>query len=99
MASRKMVLMNLHVGQQWKCTHSEQIVDAVGEGEDGMSWERSTETHPLPYVKQKPHGNVPLRAGNSNPALCDNLEGWDRVGSGTGLQERGDICIPTADSC
>ena len=42
------------------------LVDAVGEGEDGMSWDRSIETHPLPYVKQKPHGNVPLRVGNSN---------------------------------
>ena len=26
--------------------------------------------------------------------LCDNLEGWDGVGDGSGIQEGGDICIP-----
>ena len=33
------------------------------------------------------------------PVLCDNLEGWDGVGSGREVQEGGDIWIPTADSC
>ena len=31
--------------------------------------------------------------------LCDNLEGWDVVGSGREAQEEGDICISVADSC
>ena len=30
--------------------------------------------------------------------LCDNLEGWDKVGSGREVQEGVDICIPMADS-
>ena len=30
--------------------------------------------------------------------LCDNLEGWDRVGGGRDVQEGGDIYIPMADS-
>ena len=30
---------------------------------------------------------------------CDNLEGWNGVGSGSEMQEGGDICIPMADSC
>ena len=30
--------------------------------------------------------------------LCDNLDGWDGVGGGREVQERGDICIPTAAS-
>ena len=30
--------------------------------------------------------------------LCDNLEGWDRTGSGREVQEGGDICILMADS-
>ena len=30
--------------------------------------------------------------------LCDNLEGWDRMGSGREVQEGGDICILMADS-
>ena len=34
-----------------------------------------------------------------SPVLCDNLEGWNGVGSGREVQEGGDICIPTANSC
>ena len=30
--------------------------------------------------------------------LCINLEGWDEEGDGREVQERGDICIPMADS-
>ena len=31
--------------------------------------------------------------------LCDNLEGWDRVGGGKEVQEGGEKCILMADSC
>ena len=31
--------------------------------------------------------------------LCNNLEGWERVGGGREVQEGGDICIPMASSC
>ena len=31
--------------------------------------------------------------------LCDNLDGWDGVGGGREVQERGDICTPVVDSC
>lgn len=31
--------------------------------------------------------------------LCDNLEGQEREGGGRGVQERGDLRIPVADSC
>ena len=31
--------------------------------------------------------------------LCDNLDGWDRVGGGNEIQEEWDICIPMTDSC
>ena len=34
-----------------------------------------------------------------NPALCDNLKGWDGVGGGKEIQEGEDVCIPMADSC
>ena len=36
--------------------------------------------------------------GSPNPVLCDNVEGWDRVGGGREVHEGGDICIPMADS-
>ena len=31
--------------------------------------------------------------------LYNNLEGWERVGSGREVQEGGDICTPMANSC
>ena len=34
-----------------------------------------------------------------NQGLCINLEGWDGEGDGREVQNRGDICIPMADSC
>ena len=37
MESRKMVLMNLFAGQQWRCRHREQTVDTMVVGESGMN--------------------------------------------------------------
>ena len=34
--------------------------------------------------------------GNTKPALCDSLEGWDGVGEE--VQEGGDVSVLTADS-
>ena len=34
-----------------------------------------------------------------NPVFCDNVERWDGVGDGRGVQEGGGICIPMDDSC
>lgn len=31
--------------------------------------------------------------------LCDNLEGWDRVGGRKEIPEEGGVCIAMADSC
>ena len=40
-----------------------------------------------------------LHPAGSADNLCDNLEGWNGVGVGREIQERGDMCIPVADSC
>ena len=74
-------------------------MDTVGKGEGRMNREGSIETHTLPCVKQTASGSLFCDAGSSNLVLCDNLEGWDRVGGGREIQEGGNICIPTADSC
>ena len=37
-------------------------------------------------------------AGNPKPVLCDNLEEWEGEGDGKGVQEGGDMCVPSADS-
>ena len=42
-------------------------------------------------------GNLLYDSRKLKPGLCDNLEGWDRVGGGREAQERGYICIPMAD--
>ena len=65
-----------------------RLVDTVGEREGGTNWESSVETYMLPVWRRE------LRL-----VLCDNLEGWDVVGSGREAQEEGDICISVADSC
>ena len=51
MRSRKIVLINLFEGQQWRCRHREQPWDTVGEGEGGMNGKNSIETCTLPYIK------------------------------------------------
>ena len=74
MESRKMVLMNLFAGQQWRRRHTKQTVDTVGEGEGGTNSENSMQTYTLPYVKQIASGNVLCDTGSSTQC-CDNLEG------------------------
>ena len=49
----------------------------------------------LPYVKS--NGNLLYISENLNRDSI-NLEGWDG-GDGREVQEEGDICIPTEDSC
>ena len=60
-------------------------------GEGGMDRENRTEIRILPYVKQLV-GKVG-KYGELNPALCDNLEGWE------GGSMWGDIYILMVDSC
>ena len=54
--------------------------DTVGEGEGGMIWENSSETHTLPYVKQTASGSLLYDSGKPKPVLCDNLDGWGGQG-------------------
>ena len=77
MKSRKMVLMNLSAGQQWRCRHREQTCGHSG-GRVGASWESDIEIYTLPFGKQKASGNWLYDAGSANLLLCDNLEvlGW-----------------------
>ena len=55
MEARKMALMNLFAGQQWRCGHREQTYgQGVGreEGEAEMNGESSMKAYTLPYVKK-----------------------------------------------
>ena len=54
MESRKMVLLNLFAGQQWRHKYREQTYGYGGEWEEGESGsydEIKMETYILPYVK------------------------------------------------
>ena len=57
-----------------------------------------TETYPLAAVKQRANGKWP-QSTELGLVPCDNSEGRDGVGGGREVQERGDVCIPVADSC
>ena len=49
--------------------------------------------HTLPRVKWIARGSLRCDSGSSNLAPCDSLEGWDWVGGGREVQERG--CVYT----
>ena len=53
MESRKMILMNLFAGQQWRYRCREQTYGCISgkEGEGGIYGESYMERYTLPYVK------------------------------------------------
>ena len=73
----------------------------TGKGEEGegrVNRERNMETHTLPWVKIDNQWEFAVSLRELRPGLCNNLEGWERVGRGRKIPEGGDICIPMADS-
>ena len=63
------------------------LLDSVGEGEDGMIWENSTETCILSYVKQIARPGSMHETGRSGLVHWDDPEGWDGMGGGSGAQD------------
>ena len=61
------------------------------------NWDSSMETYTLPYVKRSKWESAVSHA-ELNSLLCDDLEGRDGVGDGSGVHEGGDLWIPAADS-
>ena len=76
MESRKTVLMNAFVGQQWRCRYGEQTYGhgaAVGGEEGGTNGESNMEKiYTLPYVRQTASGNLLYDSGNSNSSSVTN---------------------------
>ena len=64
-----------------------------------MIWENGIETCILSYLKQIANPVSMYETGCSCLVPWDDPEGCDRVGGGREVQERGNICIPMADSC
>ena len=96
MESRKMGLVNLFSGQQWRNRHREQTYGhgvGVGEEGEGESMKRVTWKLTIPYGKQIANGNLLYDSGNSNrgPVTIQKV-GWG------GRWEREDMGVPMADS-
>ena len=64
---RKMVLMNVLAGQQWRRGHREQTCGHSGGRRGGTNGESSTETYTLPHVKQTARGKLLCNTGGSTP--------------------------------
>ena len=64
-----------------------RLLDYVGEGKGGVTWENSIETCISPYVKQMSGASSMHEAGHSKPVLWDNPEGWGGEGGGRGVQD------------
>ena len=64
---------------------SKWTLDSVREGEGGMIWESSTETHTSPHVKEVTSASRMHEAGHWKPVFCDNQ------GAGVGREAGGGI--------
>ena len=79
-----MVKTTLYVRQQKRHRCIEQSFGLCGE--DGMIWENGIETCILSYVKQIASPGSMHETRCSGLVHWDDPEGWDREGSGKGVQ-------------
>ena len=97
MESRKMVLMKLFSGQQWRHRHREQTYGhGVGEeGEGEMYGESNMESY-IAICKIDSQWEFAEWGWELKPVLCDNVEGWvDFPDSSAGEESAwnaGDLC-------
>ena len=52
-----------------------RLLDSVGEGKDGMTWENSIEACMFPYVKQMARASLVHEAGHPKSVLWDDPQG------------------------
>ena len=64
-----------------------RLLDSMGEGKGGMSWENSIETCILSSVKQIASPGLMHETGHSGLVHWDDPEGWDGEGGGRGVQD------------
>ena len=63
------------------------LLDSMGEGKGGMTWENIIETCILSYVKQIASPGSMHETGCSGLVHWDDPEGWDGEGSERGVQD------------
>ena len=87
MESRKMVLKNLFIGQQWRNRHRKQTYgheERGGEGE--MYGETNMETY-ITICKINSQWELAVWLRKLKQGLCINLEGWGGEGDGSEVQK------------
>ena len=63
------------------------LLDSMGEGEGGMTWEIASKTCILSYVKQITSPGLMHETGCSGPVHWDDPERWDGEGGGSRVQD------------
>ena len=94
MESRKMVLKNLFIGQQWRNRHREQT---YGDGERGGEGGKSKMETYITICKIDSQWEFAVWLRKLKQGLCINLEGLNGAGDGREIQKVRDKCIPMAD--
>ena len=85
MESRKIVLMNLLAGKEWRCRRREQTCGRSGEGGTGANGESSTDIYTLPWVKQVAGEELLHNTGTQPGALRQfRRVGWAEEGGARG---------------
>ena len=97
--SRKMVLSNLFVGEQWRNRHRKQTYGLGERGGEGEMYGKSNMETYITICKMESQVEFAVWLRKLKQELCINLEGWDGEEDGREVQEGGDIGIPMADSC
>ena len=97
--SRKMVLKDLLMGQQWRNRHREQTYGHGERGGEGEMYRKSNMETYITICKIDSQQEFAVWLRKLKQGLCINLEWWDGKGDGREIQKGGNICIPMADSC
>ena len=80
--------MTLYARQQKRQDIKNRLLDSVGEGEGGMTWENSIEICISSYVKQIASPGSMHETGCSGLVHWDDPVGRDGEGGGSGFQDR-----------
>ena len=82
MESRKMVLMNLFAGQQWRNRHREQTYGHRERGGEGEMYEKSNMETYITICKIDSQQEFAMWLQKLKQGLCINLEGWEGASKG-----------------
>ena len=98
MESRKMVLKNLFIGQQWRNRHREQTYGHGKKGGEGEIYGKSNMKNYITTCNINSQQQFAVWLRKLKKGIFINLERWNGEGDRREVQKGGDIYIPMADS-